>query len=30
VRAHQKLKVADELFLSFANAKEFMLQKELI
>ncbi|MBO9675899.1 MAG: HAD family phosphatase [Sphingobacteriaceae bacterium] len=30
VRTHQKLKVADELFLSFANAKEFMLQKELI
>ncbi|WP_025142055.1 HAD family hydrolase [Pedobacter jeongneungensis] len=30
VRAHQKLKIADELFLSFANAKEFMLQKELI
>jgi len=30
VRAHQKLKIADELFLSFANAKTFMLQKELI
>ncbi|WP_412467220.1 HAD family hydrolase [Pedobacter sp. KLB.chiD] len=30
VRAHQKLKIADELFLSFANAKAFMLQKELI
>lgn len=30
VRAHQKLKIADELFLSFANAKEFMLQKEFI
>ncbi|MBE5319546.1 HAD family phosphatase [Pedobacter sp. MR2016-19] len=30
VRADQKLKIADELFLSFANAKEFMLQKELI
>ncbi len=30
VRAHQKLKIADELFLSFANAKAFMLHKELI
>ena len=30
VRSHQKLKIADELFLSFANAKEFMLQKGLI
>ncbi|WP_293787245.1 HAD family phosphatase [uncultured Pedobacter sp.] len=30
VRAHQKLKIADELFLSFANAKTYMLQKELI
>ena len=30
VRAHQKLKIADELFLSFVNAKEFMIQKELI
>lgn len=30
VRAHQKLKIADELFLSFSNAKEFMLQKGLI
>jgi beta-phosphoglucomutase-like phosphatase (HAD superfamily) len=30
VRAHQKLKIADELFLSFANAKEFMVQKGLI
>ncbi|MEH3112033.1 HAD family hydrolase [Pedobacter terrae] len=30
VRAHQKLKMADELFLSFANAKTFMLEKELI
>ncbi|NMN38151.1 HAD family hydrolase [Pedobacter sp. SG918] len=30
VRAHQKLKIADELFLSFANAKEFMLQRALI
>jgi len=30
VRAHQKLKIADELFLSFANAKTFMLEKGLI
>ncbi|MFD2284637.1 HAD-IA family hydrolase [Pedobacter petrophilus] len=30
VRAHLKLKIADELFLSFANAKEFMLNKQLI
>ncbi|WP_316847754.1 HAD family phosphatase [Pedobacter psychrodurus] len=30
VRAHQKLKIADELFLSFANAKTFMLEKGLM
>ena len=30
VRAHQKLKIADQLFLNFAHAKEFMLQKGLV
>jgi len=30
VRAHLKLKIADELFLSFANAKEFIVQQQLI
>ena len=30
VRAHLKLKIADELFLSFAHAKAFILQNELI
>jgi len=30
VRAHLKLKIADELFLSFANAKDFILEKGII
>jgi len=30
IRAHLKLKIADELFLSFANAKEFIVQQQLI
>ncbi|RDC57299.1 HAD family phosphatase [Pedobacter chinensis] len=30
IRAHQKLRIADQLFLNFANVKDYMIQNKLI